>query len=443
MSTSHKVHEFIKKFRYCLFSKIINDPDINVSIIKNNNIFNSKHNNRIHNYGKEIKCNYFRKKITKIDIDKLLHTYNSNINKLLTNEFSIEEDDVDYIYNATKDDSIIDSLSSSHGIIWTDALIDKYIDLWDWSYLSRNTSVKWDKHKIDKYHQYIDFNALCYNVNIKVNKDVIEDYSSFWNWNALSGNPKVAIDLGDYIFKNPNFIWVSVPKMSSRSYSTGEYHRRVENLNEMYNLDRGRGDYINDWGDDFNINPCICTNPSIKWTDYIISKHIDKIDFWLISLFGNIGIEEINKYKEWFKVNYIYKIVHTKYSDWTDKYPVYRNAFTNLFLNENIYNSKKLIALFKNDVTPIVQVCGSTSHGFTEYKTECKITELIPNGCYYNLDFNELCEIYTLLPYHVINQTKIDHQLYKHVIKPELINNEEIINKILKIIYEEEEYCEY
>ncbi len=106
-----------------------------------------------------------------------------------------------------------ESISSCMFLPWSENLIDRFIDKWDWESLCSNNSVPWNEKLFDKYKEklkwdglsgnhYLPWNEKFIDANIeKINwfklvdnkglpwsKAVIEKHIEKWQWNQLSRN---------------------------------------------------------------------------------------------------------------------------------------------------------------------------------------------------------------------------------------------------------------
>ena len=293
--------------------------------------------------------------------------------------------------------------SKAEGVLWSDTIIEKYQDDWDWRWLSRNSSIKWTNERIEKFERYIDFEQLSYNTNLRIESDmldgIIDRYSDRWNWNALSGNPAIAknLDLLYEILMHPKAVWVSEPYW--------KYGRNLQSLNEIY--------LTNNLGRTWGIKPCICTNPEIKWDLREFNIHKEKLDFWLLALFAKIDIDIIYKFGQELNVNREYDISFTRTSDWHDQHPVHRNGWENWLNNRNTrVNLDTLIFLKTQDIT-LIKYDGNARDGHKPYEIHKCVNEIIPAEKI-DLSFEELCSNLNLLPKNLITDTVIENNIFNY-----------------------------
>jgi hypothetical protein len=102
-------------------------------------------------------------------------------------------------------------LSGNNGTFWSEKIIDKYIDHWDWYNLSNNHAVPWSEALIEKYkhklhwgnHEIEDENiisinfGLCSNPGVKWTKSILEKYYHKFEPEMLAFNES----LWDCMFK--------------------------------------------------------------------------------------------------------------------------------------------------------------------------------------------------------------------------------------------------
>ncbi|MBW8245178.1 hypothetical protein K1F50_20405 [Muricauda oceani] len=82
-------------------------------------------------------------------------------------------------------------ISSNTNILWTEELIEEFVDFWDWSELSYNNQIIWTSSMIEKYKEKLDWVNLSLNTSVPWSEYLIEKYKDKWFWSNLSGNPKL------------------------------------------------------------------------------------------------------------------------------------------------------------------------------------------------------------------------------------------------------------
>ncbi|MDR6967917.1 hypothetical protein J2X31_001931 [Flavobacterium arsenatis] len=122
-----------------------------------------------------------------IEIENYLTSSNIKDSDIL--EFSTEYNGrgFDYIPILTKS-KLLDYLSGNHKMNWTDELIEKYENKWNWKKISINPKIHWSSVLIEKYSSKIDWKLICLN-NIPWNIQLIKKFEFSVNWESLSSNP--------------------------------------------------------------------------------------------------------------------------------------------------------------------------------------------------------------------------------------------------------------
>lgn len=89
---------------------------------------------------------------------------------------------------------------SNENIDWTESLIDKYLDKWDWKYLSRNPKIKFSLRQLEKYKENIDWYWSFFQFgNTDWSDEVFNKYvTSKMDWQMLVKNQFIKWD--DFIF---------------------------------------------------------------------------------------------------------------------------------------------------------------------------------------------------------------------------------------------------
>ena len=81
-------------------------------------------------------------------------------------------------------------ISSNRDLPWTETLIDKYKDCWDWNLLSLNSSLPWTETLIEKYGDRLNPAGLSLNSGLPWTETLIEKYEDLWDWKKFSSNDK-------------------------------------------------------------------------------------------------------------------------------------------------------------------------------------------------------------------------------------------------------------
>jgi len=203
-------------------------------------------------------------------------------------------------------------LSLNESIIWTEKLIDKYENKWNWNYLSVNKSLPWSidfirKHKeklSTEYNSDTLYECIFDNTGIEWSKQYILEFNDEVNWESLSSNPslKITTDLllefedkiDWYFFSfNPSIICI----WEDKSFSKFKNKLNWDTLSANKGLP---------WSEDFvELNKdkikfeYFSHNSVFKWTEAFIEEHKDKLDFSALSYNESIPWNEqlILKYK--------------------------------------------------------------------------------------------------------------------------------------------------
>lgn len=84
-------------------------------------------------------------------------------------------------------------LSYSKELPWSEALIDKYINKWDWIEISDNKSIEWTEDMLEKFSDRIDWETLSGSIAVfrlfairSIPWDIIKKFEAKWNWKLLS-----------------------------------------------------------------------------------------------------------------------------------------------------------------------------------------------------------------------------------------------------------------
>jgi hypothetical protein len=79
------------------------------------------------------------------------------------------------------------SFSSNKQFKWNYAIIDKYLDDWNWKQLSFNPSLPWSLEFIDRYKDYINFDSFfANNLGVCAHYDIVNQYEDKLGWGTIS-----------------------------------------------------------------------------------------------------------------------------------------------------------------------------------------------------------------------------------------------------------------
>lgn len=206
------------------------------------------------------------------------------------------------------------SISLSTTIKWDEQILDELLDYWDWDELSSNDSINWSSAMIEKYIDRLNFKILSKNINVDWSEKLLNKYFDKWDWSLLSCNPKLPWSTQFINRYEKHWVWNS-------------------------DFDWYHNDLINNY-------PCLSKNTGITWTVELLREHYNKVDIWLIALFGNITNEAIYRYSNELDEKHLIGWKHHRYSDWRATEEINRTGWENLPLNPN----------FKLDID-LIQFC--------------------------------------------------------------------------------------
>jgi hypothetical protein len=150
-------------------------------------------------------------------------------------------------------------LSQSQTLCWSKALIKEFEHLWNWEFLSCNTSIPWDSDLVDEFKDKIDFIALSNNTNVKWTVELLQTYTNKLNWVELSGNPSLPWSYNLIKIFESNWVWKPESKVlsSHQTYLRGEAYSYLKPKSISHNY-------------------------GIRWTEEF-EEYIQKIDAWSVA----------------------------------------------------------------------------------------------------------------------------------------------------------------
>jgi hypothetical protein len=81
-----------------------------------------------------------------------------------------------------------DILSSNEFLPWSEELISRFHDRWNWWRLSSNDSVPWSEELLMRFANKWEWKALSRNPSLPWTESFITRYGMYWNWYAMSEN---------------------------------------------------------------------------------------------------------------------------------------------------------------------------------------------------------------------------------------------------------------
>jgi len=268
-------------------------------------------------------------------------------------------------------------LSRNPHIPWSIELIEHFINNWNWNELSHNKYIPWSidflKNKFDKLcltnlsGKYWPYSSLKYitskevayimelcwdglsgNLLIPWSLDLINLFFDKWNWEKLSNNPSLPWSL--------DFINAFKDKWDWRALSSCPLLKlpwSVELLGKFKDKWKWTSDYIECGSIHYNKNPygSISANKSITWNLKLIEPFIDEIDFWLLSLKGNINFDIVDIYMDKWEFSRVLEVHGLRDSDfgYIIEYEV-TSGWDNLSKNQSLIWTDCMIKKYKNKV---------------------------------------------------------------------------------------------
>lgn len=415
------VSQFIEKYKRALFLRIIADPSFDVSIRVGSKDLKFQRNKV---YLPDSTTKY---RVSLNDIEKFTSEQHDDrrISTFLSEDVLWQPRDVQCLMDMAKDKSVrkyaMENLSRAKGVLWTVELIEDYKEFWSWYRLSSNPSVPWDDKMIEHFSDLVDFKELSYNGNLNIsNPDTIEKYEMRWDWNAISGNPSIFKSLSSLIYSHDKVVWKNEPLAY---YDLGA---NFEDLNSVYFSGSPGSRSV-------SVYPCVSTNPAIRWTASTYALYGKKIDLWLTLQFASFTNELILSLGDLINENRVFSVASTRFSDWTDSHPIYRNGWENFLRNYNtVVDEDLLYHLSHQDVTRI-GFGGNAMRGHHQMEFSVKANSLVRSSSL-KLTIDELAFCIRLIPEKFINECSIDIRLFNSIIKPDLLSHPEKLEQLIRSI---------
>ena len=180
---------------------------------------------------------------------------------------------------------------------------------------------------------------------------------------------------------------------------------------------------------------CVCCNRNYFWKSFEEDLIKEKCDFWLISRFGKIENSLIEIFQEELNEEKITGTKYTKFSDFTDSHPIYRNGWLNYFENENTIIDNHFV---KNFFSKEIEV---TRHNGNAMLGHLPTSKKIFGGNFFNrykkfdISLDVLSHNYNFFPESLINETFIDSTIYEKIISPCLVQDNSLLNLLVEYFF--------
>lgn len=184
---------------------------------------------------------------------------------------------------------------------WTESLIQRYEDLWDWGCLSQNSAIRWNNRMIEKYARQINFEALSRNLSVDWNEELISKYEQLWDWDELMKNYGVnwTVSLiSKFSYRIDFTILARYAKIDKEAISF--YSDKWDMEFKIRHSARRNSDGTHLYYTHHTLWEVLSGNRHLIWEDYLINKYLEKIV--LKNICGRnvqISVETLNKFWEY------------------------------------------------------------------------------------------------------------------------------------------------
>lgn len=173
----------------------------------------------------------------------------------------------------------------------------KWIDKWDWKYLTRNLEIVQIYDNIDLYVTYWDWRYLTEILDNDFILSHLLDYNDYWDWRILLNS---RLDKSDLLFTtNLEQIAICISKLENKYHSIlwqgithkfdySELEKLVEQSNKIGSGDLYQWDYYYFYNlSKFDVRQYLSDNPNlVNWSALSSSEALNKAFFWDQSLFS-------------------------------------------------------------------------------------------------------------------------------------------------------------
>lgn len=171
---------------------------------------------------------------------------------------------------------------TNENVEWSEQLIDKYIDKWDWKYLSQNSSINFSSKQLEKYQNRIDWWWSFFEYgNTNWNEEIFDKFvrnetdwqklvkNQFIEWNEnlfekYVKNDSVILCIFCEFANIPNELIIKYQNKWNTKVSESGYHRRNSDGTRRYTTFNSLWKYL-------------FKNRNITWDDHLLESCLENI----------------------------------------------------------------------------------------------------------------------------------------------------------------------
>lgn len=284
--------------------------------------------------------------------------------------------------------------SKCSSIEWTNELIAKFVNNWDWTSLSANRSINWDNDLSKRFAQYIDLKELCKHPSFRLNHDIAYLREAELDWGQVSLHPSLN-EFKNLTYYSEKLKWRPSPKEYEHFYT---------------------GNWL--------LSKTVSCNKYIEWRIEDLDLIRSKVDFWLALRNGNVSFDLLELF-----MNVLYEsrevgIIHIEEChDTRDSHPIFSTGWENYICNdnhrisENFLNKYGSLKFKKTEYEKLCQRCE-----YTPYIAEFQVSKIIPPDKM-DISFLFLAKNYSMFSEGYVSKEYIHPTIYNNIIYPYLRDN--------------------
>ncbi len=167
-------------------------------------------------------------------------------------------------------------ISKSTSIKWNIEILEKCKNILDWKEISKNPSLPWDFELIEKFKEYFDWKEISKNPSLPWSFELIEKFKEYFDWRAIKAN-KLLIWNDELVDKYAKYIF------SVGYIKTKEINWEYGNPPPPHKLFFGK--------EKEESSLYFENNKNIFFSEYLIDKYADNLNFYCLSQKGNIDYQ--------------------------------------------------------------------------------------------------------------------------------------------------------
>lgn len=281
-------------------------------------------------------------------------------------------------------------------IPWTNELITRFSDVWDWKRLHRNPSVKWNFELIEANLKYVNWLFISTCPSLKWTKERLIEYKEYLVFHSNKPNKKGdEYSLQENGFSSSKNVSLSSSKTIEWSLEIIDCVRDYWNWDELCSNESipWDGEIIDYFEEQIHFGS-LSSNPSVKWTEELIRKYRFKWDWEGLS--GNPNLPWSYGFIKEYEDQWYWKPDFDDYFENEIVYPLSLINSPSISSNQAILWDEKMLLEWENrvDFWRIAKAGKIEESAIKKFHTKFYRKEVVNTELYKHSDWYDSADIY-------------------------------------------------